>query len=65
MNQEHVPTAKSEDSDEVRKHPQEFSSEGEAHVTTQEEGCSLQGAVHARIAHVCTLVRQEEPWRSV
>ena len=41
-----MPTAKSENSDEVRKHPQEFSSEGEAHQTKQEEeGCSLQGAM--------------------
>ena len=47
-----MPTTKSENSDEVHKHPQEFSSEDEAHQTRQEEeGCSLKGAVHARIAH--------------
>ena len=41
-----MPTTESENSDEVDRHPQEFSSEGEAGQTRQEEeGCSLLGAV--------------------
>ena len=61
-NWEDVLTTGSENSDEDCRHSQKPTSEGEACQTARRRAWSTR--YHARTAPVCTLERQEEPWRN-